>query len=142
MKTILKLSTFITCAVLLMGGCATVEELATPENARTATTLLCVNAIQFSVEEGDRIEAANYVYAVAHAVRTLSGGKVPTQAELKAAIDLFTPDGTKWVTLATNISSIWGAIYPRISGNPAVALQYLEAIAGGCEDAAASFLPR
>lgn len=134
-------------AVILIGfslsftGCATIKEVSTPANARTATTLVCSNAIMFGVQEADRIDAANHVYAVAHAVRTLSGGKVPTQAELKAVIDLFTPNDQRWLNLATNVSSIWGAFWPRLHGNPALALQYLEAIAGGAEDAAFSFLP-
>lgn len=127
--------------LLFATGCATVREYSTPANIRTATTLVCVNAINFAVNEEDRTATVNYIYGVAHAVRTLSGGKVPTQAELKRVIDLFTPDGGKWVTLATNISSVWGAIYPRVQGNSALALQYLEAIAGGCEDAAKAFVP-
>ena len=142
MKTLSQLSIVIACAMFSMGGCATVSEYATPANARTATALVCSNAIQFGVTTADQAETANYVYAVAHAVRSLSGGKVPTQAEMKAAIDSFTPDGGKYVTLATNISSIYGAFYPRIAGNSKVALTYLEAIAAGCEDAATSFLPK
>lgn len=140
-KLIAQFSLLITCAMLTMGGCATVKEYATPDNARTASALVCSNTIQFAVTEPDRIETANYVYAVAHAVRSLSGGKVPTPAELTAAIRVFTPNGGKWVTLGTNISSIYGALYPRIQGDPKLALQYLEAIAAGCEDAASSFLP-
>lgn len=132
------ISIILACAML--AGCATLKENATPANARIATTLVCQNAINYAVNTDDQVETANYIFAVAHAVRTLSGGKVPTPAELKAAIDVFTPNGQKWVNLAMNISSIYGAFYPQIVGNSALALEYLEAVAAGCEDAASSFI--
>lgn len=136
------ISILISCAMLSLSGCATIQEHATPVNARIATALVCTNAIQYAVTLEDREKTAAYIYAVAHAIRTLSGGKVPTQLEVKQAIDVFTPDGGKWVTLATNISSIWGAFYPKVAGNPALALAYLENIAAGAEDSASAFMPK
>lgn len=132
----------IACLLILaLCGCATVNDYATPSSVRTATALACSNTIMFGVAEADRIEAAQYVFAVARAIRSLAGGNVPTAAELKAAIHAFTPADGKWTILATNIASIYAAIYPRIQGNGALALEYLEAVAAGCEDAASAFLP-
>lgn len=141
MKTIHNLSILLLCAALTMGGCSTLKEFATPENARGAAALLCSNALALAVSDQDRTETANWIYSVAYAVRTLSGGKVPTPRELEDAIRVFTPSGSKWVNLATSLSGIWRVFYPRVSGNPAEALKYLEAIAAGAEDAAAGYLP-
>lgn len=141
MKTIRNLSVLIVCASLTIGGCATVREYTTPENARTAAALLCANTLRLALTPEDRVQTANYIYATAHAVRTLSGGNVPTPAEFEAAIRVFTPNASKWTELANNLAAIYGALYPRIKGNSKVALDYLEAVAAGCEDAALSFMP-
>lgn len=143
MKTkIIQLIASLTCALMLMGGCSTtgLQQYATPANAQIASTMLCANTLMLAVSDAERANAANYLYSVAAAVRSLSGGKVPTADELSAAIKLFTPNGSKWVLLATNLTSIWGAIYPKLQGNSKLALQYLEAIASGAEDAARPFL--
>jgi hypothetical protein len=141
MKKILAPLVVCLSAFFLMGGCETLKSYATPENARSAAALVCSNTITFAASDADRVETANYVYAVAHAVRTLSGGKVPTPAELRAAIQVFTPKADKWVQLQSGISIIYGGLYSKLNGNPRLAAQYLEAIAAGCEDAASSFLP-
>lgn len=133
----------ITCAALLLqGGCATtdVQGILTPANAHIAASLVCSNTLAFAVSDADRVATANYIYAVAHGVRTLSGGKVPTPAELKQTVDLFSPDAGKYVQLASGLQIIYGGLYSRITGNPKLALAYLEAIAAGCEEAAAAWV--
>lgn len=127
-------------------SCSTTHSFINPTNARTATALVCTNALLFAKTDTERTTTANYIYAVAQAIRSLSGGKVPTTDEMKAAINAFTPSGQKYAVLGTNLASIWGAFYPHIiygqhaRSNSAVALDYLESIAAGCEDASASVL--
>lgn len=140
MKRIL-LAALIAGCLCFASACATIQQNATPATAQTAAYLVCSNTIQLGAAEAERVAAANYVYAVAHAVRTLSGGNPPSPAELKTTLETFIPNGGKWSTLGVNVSSIWGAIYPRVGGNPKLSLDYLEAIARGCEEAAATFLP-
>jgi hypothetical protein len=139
MKTLLKLSTIIVTALLMQGGCSTVQQYATPSNAQTATALICSGILASAVNPADRVGIANEIYSVAHAVRTLSGGHVPTQAEMQATIANFTPNGAKWSNIGTAIAGVWGGVYPQVQGNPKLALQYLEAIATGAEDAAAAY---
>jgi hypothetical protein len=115
---------------------------ATPDNARSAAALVCSNTITFAVGADDRVETANYVYAVAHAVRTLAGGKVPTPVELQNAISAFTPNGSKWLQLRSGIAIIYGGLYAKLHGDPKLAATYLESVAAGCEDAANAYLTK
>ena len=130
-------------ASLVFSGCKDfdVKSIATPANTRIATAIVCSNTLNFAVNEKDRTEVANYIYSVAHGVRTLTAGRVPSPEELKATIELFTPDASRWVFLGTSISSVYGGIHSQIKGDPKLALEYLEAIASGCEDAAAAYRP-
>lgn len=149
-KAKMKTPIFILAAIALgfsqMGGCATTSSFINPPNARTATALVCTNALLFVKTDAERTATANYIYAVAQAVRSLSCGKVPTPDEMKAAINAFTPASQKYVVLATNIGSIYGAFYPQIISSAGdktkTALSYLENIAAGCEDAAAAYRPK
>lgn len=138
MKTHLQILSLVCAGMLLQGGCSTtdVRSLVTPENVGTATFIVCSNTLTFAVQDKDRVEVANYLYAVAHIVRTLSGGTVPTPTEMQSAISLVTPDAKKWATLGTSLGAIWGGAFVQIHGNPALALKYIEAIATNCERAA------
>jgi hypothetical protein len=129
-------------AVLWLQGCATqdIKTYATPANVRIATALVCSNTLNFAVKDSDRALIANYIYSVAHGIRTLATGKVPSPDELKATVSLFSPGAGKWATLGTSISSIYGGIFAQVKGNPKLVLEYLEAIAAGCEDAASPYL--
>lgn len=140
MKALTQLSLVIAVSFISMGGCQTLKDYATPANARIAASLVCTNTLTFAVNSEDQAEVANYIYSVAQAVRTLSGGKVPTRDELQRTINLFTPGAGKWATLSTNIAGIYGGVFIQIKGDPKLALEYLEALAAGCEDAAQPFL--
>lgn len=129
---------------LCLQGCAGIDikQYETPANARIGTALICTNVINFAVAPADRADIARDLYAAASVFNQFSAGHVPTPAELQAAIQLVTPNhADEWITLTTNICGIWSAIYPSIQGNGALAMQYLQAIAAGCQDAASSFLP-
>lgn len=140
MKTILSLFTAL-CLVSCAG--INIKQYETPANARTATALICTNVINFAIAPAaDRADVARDLYAAASVFNQFSAGHIPTPEELQAAIQLVTPNhADEWITLTTNICGIWAAIYPSISGNSTLALQYLQAIATGCQDGARSFLP-
>jgi hypothetical protein len=129
----------VIAACLFLQGCSTTGTYATPGNAEIASALVTQNALIF-VADNKRCNAAAYAYTVATAVRSLSGGTVPTPSVLAATIELFVPADPKWTVLATNLSGIYGALYPQIVGNPALALKYLEAIAAGVEHGAQPYL--
>jgi hypothetical protein len=143
MKKLAKSSLVTVLAFFLIGGCATqdVQTYATPANARIATALVCSNTLTFAVKDADRIEVANYLYSIAHGIRTLTTGQVPTPAELQATINLFSPgSGAKWATLGTSIGAIYGGVFAQIHGEPKLCIDYLNAIAAGCEDAVAPYV--
>lgn len=132
----------ILCLCLGFSSCATVQQYETPANARIATSLICTNVINFAVEPADRADVAADLYAVATVFNQFSAGHVPTPAELQAAMQLVAPKhADEWVTLTTDISAIWAAVYPNVHGNSHLALEYLAAISLGCQDAASAFLP-
>jgi len=131
----------IICACLLLqGGCASTQQFVTTDNARTATSLVCSGILIEMKDPVRQQAAAKYVYSVATAVRTLSGGNVPTPEELNTVIRQFTPASSNWAFIAQAIGAVWANYYPQVKGNPKLALQYLEAIASGCETAARPFI--
>jgi len=105
---------------------------------RSAASLVSSAVLNIAVSDSDRIGKANYIYAVAKATRTLAGGSVPSQADLRSTIELWVPDKQHWSALATSLSFLYGGVYAQVKGDPKLALQVLEALAGGAEDAAGS----
>lgn len=134
----------ICAAMLFQGGCATtdVQSYATPANARISAAILCTGTLTVAVKQDDRPMVAAYIYAVAQGVRSLAGGTVPSPDQLRSTVALFThnADVGQWTVLATSIQGIYTGLYAQLKGNPKLAADYLEAIAAGCEDAAAPFL--
>lgn len=143
-QAISRLGIILSVAFLTMGGCATgYLQYATPENARSAAAIVCSNTIRMAVTPAEQVDTAKDVYACAHGVRTLAGGKIPTQQELRDTLKLFVGDNAnaeKWLVFREGIAIIYGGIYAKLNGNGVLAAQYLEAIAAGCEDAASGFL--
>lgn len=120
-------------------GCSTVQNFETSEAlpfVRPAVSLACTGVLNLALDGQDRIDKANMVYAVAHAVRSLSGGKVPTPSELADVIDLWMPDKSHWSKLSTTISGVYSGAFSKLQGNPLLAVQILEQIALGCEESA------
>jgi hypothetical protein len=84
----------------------------------------------------------NYVYSVASAIRSLSGGEAaPTVAELNQALKAWTggQDTSLFSSIGLAISALYASYYPQIEGNPKLALQVLEAIAAGVENGAIAY---
>lgn len=139
MKTIL---TLLTALALVSCAGINIKQYETPANARIGTALICSNVINFAVAPADRADVARDLYAAASVFNQFSAGHIPTAAELQSAIKLVTPaHAEEWTVLTTNICGIWSAIYPSVQGNSKLALDYLQAIAAGCQDSAGAFLP-
>jgi hypothetical protein len=128
------------CVALV--SCQTLQDYATPENARTAAALACSNALTWGVAQADQVKVAGQIFSAAHAVRTLAGGHVPTVTELQSTLEMYLPNSGRYATLVTNLSGIYGGLFSRLQGNSKLAAEYLEAIAAGCEDSATPFLPK
>ncbi len=106
-----------------------------------AVAIACGSALQFAVTDADRKEIANEIDGIAKAVRTLSTGVAPTVDQLKSVIDLWAPKQDKYAELSIALGALYAGVYPQLikNPNPQLALQVLEAIAKGCEDAAAPY---
>jgi hypothetical protein len=125
----------LSCSTLQNGG------YATPANAKIAATIVCNATLTFGIKPADQNKVANYIYGIAHGLRSFASGTVPTPDEINATVALFTKNTNigQWASLGTSIQSIYAGLYSNLKGNPKLAAQYLEAIAEGCEDAAYPF---
>ena len=103
---------------------------------RPPVFLACSGVLNFALSDTDRIDKANLIYSVAMAVRSLCTGVVPEPAEVKNVIALWMPEKTHWANLATTISGFYSGLFEQLKGDPLLAVQVLEQIARGCEDAA------
>jgi len=94
------------------------------------------------VPANEQLTVAKYIYGIAHGLRTLTGGSIPTADQVKEMIAQFSSnaDVGKWATLGTSIAALWGGVYPYFGGDTKLALQYLEALAAGLEACAAPYL--
>ncbi len=127
-------------AFFMFTGCVTTDTL---PMITSGTELASGAVLQFAVKDtATRQEIANQMYGVAQAVRTLSGGQVPTVAQFKSTILSFTPKYPHWVDLSASLSSVYASNFSRIQGDPKLALEVLEAIAQGVENGAARIAPQ
>ncbi len=109
----------------------------------SATEIASGVVLQFAVKDtATRQEIAAQMYGVASAVRTLSGGAVPSVEQFKATILSFTPKYPHWVDLSASLSSVYATYFVQIKGDPKLALEVLEAIARGVENGAARMAPQ
>jgi len=135
--------------VFALAGCTTTgtqsfQTYATPANVRIATAIVCSSTLTLAVKPDDRTKIANYIYSIAHVVRSLTTGQVPTPTELQNAVNVIKPgvNDQQWAVLAQSIGAIYGGVFVQIKGDPKLVIDYLNAIAYGCEDAATAFLPQ
>lgn len=129
--------------VLLLVSCSTIQNsgYATPANAKVAATIVCNATLTFGIKPADQTKVANYIYGVAHGLRSFASGTVPSPDEVKSTVAIFTSNTNvgQWASLGTSIQSIYAGLYSNLKGNPKLAADYLEAIAEGCENAAYPF---
>lgn len=134
---------FAICGSLLLSSCASVR-MGTQTSLpylRPSVSLVCGAVLNISINDpADRKEKAKWICGVAKGIRTLSTGIVPSVDEVRALIELWTPDKNHWSELSVSITAVYASIYPQIKDDPKLALQVLEQIALGCEDASIPYL--
>jgi hypothetical protein len=111
---------------------------------RTGAAVATGAVLDFAVKQtGTRSRLANEMYAAASAVYALSGGSFPTPAQFQANILAFggTQADANYAQFSTAIAALYAAYYPKIvTGDTKTATDLLNAIAGGIEDATASYV--
>lgn len=107
---------------------------------RPGASVACSGVLALAVSDKDRADVAGDVFTIAGVIQALSGGGVVTPEQMRAAIGVATPKSSEFILLATTLQGIYAGVYPQIKGDPALALQVLNALAAGADDAAAVFI--
>ena len=111
---------------------------------RTGASVATGAVLDFAVKQsGTRTRLANEMYAAANAVYSLSGGTFPTPAQFQSSILAFggSQADAGYAQFSTAIAGLYAAYYPKlITGDGKTASDLLNAIAGGIEDATASYV--
>jgi hypothetical protein len=111
---------------------------------RTGSAVASGAVLDFAVKQsGTRTRLANEMYAAASAVYSLSGGTFPTPAQFQSTIMAFggSQADAQYAQFASAIEALYAAYYPRlVTGDARTASDLLNAIAGGIEDATASYI--
>jgi len=112
---------------------------------RTGASVATGAVLNFAVKQsGTRTRLANEMYAAANAVYSLSGGAFPAPAQFQSSILAFggSQADASYAQFSTAIAGLYAAYYPKvITGDSKTATDLLNAIAGGIEDATASYVP-
>ena len=100
--------------------------------------------LDFAVQQSaTRTRLANEMYSAASAVYSLSGGTFPTPAQFSTSILAFggSQADANYAQFASAIGALYAAYYPKLdTGDGKTATDLLNAIAGGIEDATASYV--
>jgi hypothetical protein len=139
------------CATTAPGGgsaATTATSSAAVESAlplvRTGAAVAAGAVLDFGVKQaGTRTRLANEMYAAASAVYSLSGGTFPTPAQFQASVLAFggSEADANYAQFAGAIGALYAAYYPKLdTGDAKTATDLLNAIAGGIEDATASYV--
>jgi hypothetical protein len=107
---------------------------------RPGAAVACSAVLALAVSNQDRADVAGDIYAIGSVIYSLSGGQSVTPAQLQAAIAQVAPKSPEFGILATTIEGIYAGLYPQITGDPKLALQVLNDLAGGCDDAASAYI--
>jgi len=155
-KTILPAA--LSCLILGLTACGTTSGTsstgtagttsATVEAAlplvRTGAAVATGAVLDFAVKQSaTRTRLANEMYAAANAVYSLSGGTFPSPAQFQSNILAFggSQADANYAQFSTAIAGLYAAYYPKlITGDTKTATDLLNAIAGGIEDATASYV--
>jgi hypothetical protein len=139
--------------ILTLTACAsapsgTATTSATSEAAlplvRTGAAVATGAVLDFAVTQSStRTRLANEMYSAANAVYSLTGGTFPAPAQFSASIVAFggTQADANYAQFAAAIGALYAAYYPKLdTGDTKTAGDLLNAIAGGIEDATASYV--
>lgn len=122
---------------------ATIIEAALPL-VRTGAAVATGAVLDFAVQQpATRTRLANEMYSAANAVYSLSGGTFPAPAQFQSSILAFggSQADASYAQFSTAIAGLYAAYYPKLeTGDTKTATDLLNAIAGGIEDATASYV--
>jgi hypothetical protein len=111
---------------------------------RTGAAVATGAVLDFAMKQSStRTRLANEMYSAASAVYSLSGGTFPTPAQFSSSILAFggTQADANYAQFASAIGALYAAYYPKlVTGDTKTATDLLNAIAGGIEDATASYV--
>jgi hypothetical protein len=111
---------------------------------RTGASVATGAVLDFAVKQSStRNRLANEMYAAANAVYSLSGGAFPAPAQFQSSILAFggSQADASYAQFSTAIAGLYAAYYPKlVTGDTKTASDLLNAIAGGIEDATASYV--
>ncbi len=111
---------------------------------RTGAAVATGAVLDFAVTQSStRTRLANEMYSAANAVYSLTGGTFPTPTQFSANILAFGGSQTdaNYAQFAAAIGALYAAYYPKLdTGDTKTAADLLNAIAGGIEDATASYV--
>ncbi len=111
---------------------------------RTGASVATGAVLDFAVKQSStRTRLANEMYAAANAVYSLSGGTFPSPAQFQTNILAYggTQADANYAQFSTAVAGLYAAYYPKLAtGDTKTATDLLNAIAGGIEDATASYV--
>ena len=111
---------------------------------RTGSGVATGAVLDFAVKQAStRTRLANEMYAAASSIYSLSGGSFPTPAQFQSNILAFggSQADANYAQFSTAIAGLYSAYYPKlVTGDTKTATDLLNAIAGGIEDATASYV--
>jgi hypothetical protein len=157
-KTILRAA--LSCLILGLTACGTTGGTSATGTTVAATTSTMIEAalplvrtgaavatgavLDFAVKQSStRARLANEMYAAASAVYSLSGGAFPNPAQFQSNILAFggSQADASYAQFSTAIAGLYAGYYPKlVTGDTKTATDLLNAIAGGIEDATASYV--
>lgn len=110
---------------------------------RTGAAVATGAVLNFAVkQDSTRTRLANEMYSSASAVYTLTGGKMVTPDQLSKTLTSYGQSGdAQYATYVTALNGLYSSYYAKIpAGDAKTATDVLNAIAGGTEDATASYV--
>lgn len=151
MKSLLSILTALVLCFAL-SGCATSDlsgltegVAAKTSSLRSPSTLVGIAFLASTKDRNRRVENANNLYALAHAVRTFSGSAPLTVQGLEKGLRVFMPDyksNEDMAVLIGSVAALYGSVSLDTSNNARVYLNALEQVALGLEDAAAPWITK
>ena len=121
--------------VLFFQGCAHesqqwITDLIAP-SFDAATTAVLANA----VSGDDALEKINMIYASAHALRSLSGGTINSEA-VSRILEIWLPSKAHWSKYADSVTKTYERYFALLNRDAKQAVIYVEQMALGIESAA------
>ena len=110
---------------------------------RTGAAVVTGGILDFAVQQpATRTKLANEIYASANAVYTLTGGQFVTPTQLSNTLASYgQPGDAQYTQYVTALNGLYASYFAKIpAGDAKTATDVLNAIAGGIEDAAQSYV--